>query len=179
VIKGEGIATEKHDGTACMIENGRFYKRYDRKISKTAKKRGAPFGRQDFKEAPDGWIACEEYPDEKTGHWPGWLPISNSDPQDQYHREAFTNWCEALGGHPVDGTYELVGPKIQNNPYHFESHELIEHGYHKLYNCPRDYKGLKEYLSQHVIEGIVWHHQDGRMVKIKRKDFGYIWPVFS
>jgi hypothetical protein len=25
------------------------------------------------------------------------------------------------------------------------------------------------------IEGIVWHHPDGRMVKIKKKDFGYKW----
>jgi hypothetical protein len=24
----------------------------------------------------------------------------------------------------------------------------------------------------HNIEGIVWHHSDGRMVKIKAKDFG-------
>ena len=28
----------------------------------------------------------------------------------------------------------------------------------------------------HVVEGIVWHHPDGRMVKIKRKDFGFKWP---
>lgn len=30
VIAGEGIATEKIDGTACMIRNGKLYKRYGR-----------------------------------------------------------------------------------------------------------------------------------------------------
>ena len=27
------------------------------------------------------------------------------------------------------------------------------------------------------IEGIVWHHPDGRMAKIKRRDFGLSWPI--
>ena len=27
-------------------------------------------------------------------------------------------------------------------------------------------------LSDAIVEGIVWHHPDGRMVKIKTKDFG-------
>jgi hypothetical protein len=31
---------------------------------------------------------------------------------------------------------------------------------------------LKAYLAYKDIEGIVWHHSDGRMVKIKGKDFG-------
>ena len=31
---------------------------------------------------------------------------------------------------------------------------------------------LREYLSEGAIEGVVWHHPDGRMVKIKGKDFG-------
>lgn len=34
------------------------------------------------------------------------------------------------------------------------------------------YWGLRSYLSAGVFEGIVWHHPDGRMVKIKAKDFG-------
>lgn len=32
--------------------------------------------------------------------------------------------------------------------------------------------GLRSYLANKDIEGIVWHHPDGRMVKIKGKDFG-------
>ena len=31
---------------------------------------------------------------------------------------------------------------------------------------------IKAYLADGKIEGIVWHHPDGRMVKIKAKDFG-------
>lgn len=35
----------------------------------------------------------------------------------------------------------------------------------------RDYEALKEFMNTFPHEGIVWHHPDGRMVKIKRKDF--------
>lgn len=37
---------------------------------------------------------------------------------------------------------------------------------------PRTFGELRRYLEQHDIEGIVWWHPDGRMVKIKGKDFG-------
>ena len=37
-------------------------------------------------------------------------------------------------------------------------------------------EGLKEWLEVHIIEGLVWHHPGGRMVKIKRSDFGFEWP---
>jgi hypothetical protein len=32
--------------------------------------------------------------------------------------------------------------------------------------------GIAQYLREHDIKGIVWHHPDGRMAKIKGKDFG-------
>jgi hypothetical protein len=35
---------------------------------------------------------------------------------------------------------------------------------------------LEDFFGLEEIEGIVWHHQDGRMAKIKRRDFGYPWP---
>jgi hypothetical protein len=31
---------------------------------------------------------------------------------------------------------------------------------------------LKLFLGSAGIEGIVWHHPDGKMVKIKTRDFG-------
>ena len=34
VLEGEGIATEKKDGSCCAIINGVFYKRYDAKREK-------------------------------------------------------------------------------------------------------------------------------------------------
>jgi hypothetical protein len=37
---------------------------------------------------------------------------------------------------------------------------------------PRDFDGLRTWLAGKDIEGIVWHHPDGRMAKIKLRDFG-------
>jgi len=83
VIEGEGIATEKFDGTACMIQDGKFYKRYDRKLTKSAHQRKRQYpdfvpGVDDFKPKPPVWIACEHKPDTNTGHWPGWIPVGDS-----------------------------------------------------------------------------------------------------
>jgi hypothetical protein len=59
VTNGEGVAMLKLDGTACMVREGRLYKRYDRK-----RKGGVP------KAAPFKWEPAEEKPNEHTGHWP-------------------------------------------------------------------------------------------------------------
>jgi hypothetical protein len=150
VLAGEGTATRKFDGTCCMVRDGKLYKRYDAKEGRTP---------------PPGWEAAQE-PDPKTGHWPGWLPVGDG-PDDKYFREAFTGvprW--------PDGTYELVGPRIQGNPEKQPYHVLVRHGDEGLSDAPRDFDGIKAYLAAHDIEGIVWHHPDGRMVKIKAKDFG-------
>ena len=86
------------------------------------------------------------------------------------HREGLANY---LGYASMeDGTYELCGPKVQGNPERKQVHMLIRHGCEVLEDAPRDWSGLREYLSNMDIEGIVWHHKDGRMVKIKGKDFG-------
>ncbi len=151
VIAGEGWATRKWDGTCCMVKGGVLYKRYDAKKGKTP---------------PEGFIPAQD-PDEKTGHWPGWLAVGDG-PDDRWHREAFI----LDNGNLPDGTYELVGPKIQGNPECMERHCLIPHGIHFL-NAPRDFDSLREYLRHEDMEGIVWRHDDGRMVKIKKKDFGF------
>lgn len=70
-----------------------------------------------------------------------------------------------------DGTYELCGPKVQGNPLNLPRHTLIRHGSTELPDVPRDFDGLKAFLKDFPHEGVVWHHPDGRMVKIKRKDF--------
>ena len=145
VILGEGVATRKFDGTCCMIKNGILYKRYD------CKKNSPP---------PHGFIPAQE-PDPITGHWPGWIEVGNGN-EDKWHREAFNN--------QPDGTYELCGPKIQGNPEKFEKHTLVPHGKEML-EAPRTFYALKEWFKDKEIEGVVWHHPDGRMVKIKKKDF--------
>lgn len=154
VIAGEGVATRKFDGTCCAIMDGKLWKRYDAK-------RG--------KQPPEGWIAAQE-PDPVTGHHPGWVPVGY-DPDSIYHLEAFHKGYDCYGGALVDGTYELCGPRIQGDPEGYDRHVLVPHGGEVLLDCPRDFEGIKQYLAERTIEGIVWHHPDGRMVKMKKKDF--------
>jgi hypothetical protein len=70
------------------------------------------------------------------------------------------------------GTWELCGPKVQGNPEGFENHILIYHGIVDLPDAPRTFNELRAYFESHDLEGIVWHHPDGRMAKIKARDFG-------
>lgn len=156
VIAGEGRATEKIDGTSCLIKGGNLYKRYDAKRGKTP---------------PSDFEPAQEHPDVLTGHWPGWLPVKEA-PEDKWHKQAWEN-----GGRELpDGTYELIGPKVQGNKYNLFSHKFRLHGDVILEAAPIDFNGVREYLEIHPeYEGIVWHHLDGRMVKIKRRDFGLSW----
>jgi hypothetical protein len=71
----------------------------------------------------------------------------------------------------------LCGPKVQGNPHGFTAHVLLPHGLARTSPFERTFEGVREYLAANAIEGIVWHHPDGRMVKIKRRDFNLPWPV--
>ena len=162
VFEGEGDATRKWDGTCVLIRGGKMYARYDCKSGRTP---------------PEGFEPCESGPDPNTGHWPGWIEVKDQ-PQYQWHREALEGRNEeALR----DGTYELLGPKINGNPEGSKHHWLLKHGYPAplyLMGNDRSFDALKKLLdSEKPIEGIVFHHADGRMAKIKRKDFGLPWPV--
>lgn len=148
VANGEGIATRKFDGRCCMIRSGKLFKRYDAKAGKVP---------------PIGFEPAQPEPDANTGHWPGWMLVGDG-PDDVYHREAELP--------TEDGTYELCGPKVQSNPEGYDKHVLIRHGIEVLIDCPRTFDALHEYLNDGAIEGVVWLHPNGRMVKIKGKDFG-------
>lgn len=155
VLAGEGRATRKWDGTACLVEGGKLFKRYHGKTQ------------------PPGFVAAQAVADPVTGHWPGWLPVSPDDPSDRWHREAFAEY----GGDPgPDGTYELAGPKINGNPEELSRHVLIAHvgagGSSFAAHAPRTFDAIREWLARGDVEGIVWHHPDGRMAKIKKRDFG-------
>ncbi len=193
VLRGEGIATEKFDGTACLIRNGILYKRYDRKLTKSAQRikrrhRGWVPSKDQFKSAPEGWMPVEKEPDLHTAHWPGWLLVDFDKPENKWHKEAWhiveDEYLNGMGYFKMPSldncTCELIGPKIQGNPYEWPLHKLWKHGSVVLWNkpivMPLTFNIIKEYLRTNVIEGIVWHHPDGRMVKIKRKDFGFDWP---
>lgn len=148
VFDGEGVATQKYDGTCVKIEEGKYFKR--REVGK-----GKP--------VPHGFIEIEH--DTTTGKRVGWLEIEPSDPQNKWHMEAFNSFLD-------DGTYELVGPAVQGNPEGLEEHILIAHATARVFNdAPREFEALKAWLADKDIEGLVWHHPDGRMAKIKKRDF--------
>lgn len=149
VLAGEGVATRKFDGTCCLVRDNILYKRFDAKAGR---------------KPPDGFEPAQD-PDPVTGHWPGWICVGDGK-EDRWHVEGWNN-SKPL----ADGTYELCGPKVQGNPEGFARHVLVQHGREVLPDAPRTFEAIRDYLGARTIEGIVWHHPDGRMVKIKRKDF--------
>ena len=155
VLNGEGYATEKLDGTCCLIKDNKIYRRFDYKKGRTLPKNAIP---------------CQQEPDPITGHFPHWVLCEEANPADKYHIEAF-NKQKPL----EDGTYELIGLHFQSNPYKLNEDILEKHGQRILKNVPRDYEGIKEYLKNNFIEGIVFYGEGGKMCKIKRSDFGFEW----
>lgn len=149
VAEGEGIATRKYDGTCCLVSGGKLFKRHEVRPGKAT---------------PDGFELVDD--DAETGKLVGWVPVGDG-PEDKWHRDAFDN--DVLG----PGTYELLGPKIQGNPEKMDAHVLIAHAKAEpLVTAPRDFAGLAAWFVGADVEGIVWHHPDGRMAKIKARDFG-------
>ena len=100
-----------------------------------------------------------------------YVPARRDDPADRYLFEAFDAQEEW-----TDGIYEAVGPKIQGNPERYERHTLVRvvpvDPSLILQDAPRTFESLRDYLSINDIEGIVFHHPDGRKAKIKKRDFG-------
>ena len=154
VLAGEGTATIKWDGSCCSFFGGKFYKRYDAKKGK---------------KPPIGAIPCCE-PDPVTGHHPHWVEVDENNPADKWFAEAFNNTMPT-----DDGTYEAVGPHFQGNPHGFENDRLVAHGM-DFADVPRSFDGIKDYLSIHNIEGIVFWKDGEPQCKIKRSDFGFEWP---
>jgi hypothetical protein len=155
-VYDEGVrATRKWDGSACVIINGNLYKRYDVKKGRSV---------------PAGAIPCQE-PDAITGHWPHWLLVDSSKSEDKFFIEAHQNLIDDSNG-VEDGTYELCGPKVQGNPEKFNKHVLVRHGISWVDVPLIHFQTIKELLGILDIEGIVFHHPDGRMCKIRKSDFG-------
>lgn len=149
VLAGEGIATRKYDGTCVMYDGKRWWARREVRSGRLIP--------SNFQEV--------EY-DENTGKTVGWEPIEASG-YAKWHAEALKRHL----GNRSPGTYELCGPKVQGNPERFDGHILIAHSLADVVRAPRDFAGLREYLLTGSYEGIVWHHSDGRMAKLKRRDF--------
>lgn len=172
----------KWDGTAMQVLQGRPWKRF---TVKHGRRRPAGF---------DATGPSDE------GVYPGWVPLGEG-PEDRYHRQA---WSRFLGCSPrddgclcsvggsfrddwsMDGTYELVGPKVQGNPYGLEEHMLVRHGDRSVPVHGLGLEELREVLQALKAEGIVWRNvvREGRYgrglvpryAKLKRRDFGLEWP---
>ena len=148
VFDGEGVATRKYDGSCVKINGDKYYKRREIKKGKTP---------------PPEFI--EETFDQITGKRVGWVEVDPDSKDDIWHMEALEP------GLP-DGTYELVGPKIQGNLENYPTHQLVKHSDATQYtDVPRSYEGIRVWLKEMDIEGLVFHHPDGRMAKIKKRDF--------
>lgn len=158
VLRGEGDATLKIDGSCCAIIDGKFYKRYDAKKGKTP---------------PAGAIPCQEAPDPVTGHFPHWVEVNENDPADRWFVAAYTN-STAGGGNLEDGTYEAIGVHFQGNPYGLSLDRLEKHGT-VIIPVERTFEGIKQYLTDHYIEGLVFWKDGEPKCKIKRSDFGIPW----
>jgi hypothetical protein len=164
VLAGEGVATRKWDGACCMVRGGLMFKRYEVKPGR---------------KPPEFFEPANEI-DEITGKRAGWLRVSGEGPEDKWFRAAFQCWLDDYGHSPSDGTYEAVGPHFgggshTKNPECRLKDMLEPHGNVILDGFPRDFEGIKKWFSETAIptfEGVVWHHPDGRMVKIKKRDFG-------
>lgn len=180
VMDGEGTPTRKYDGTCVQFDGERWWARREVKPGKSA---------------PASFIAVGT--DEFTGKTVGWEPIEQS-AFAKFHAEAvefgdslFTRdqgsvrvgrVFQAIRGRgwPV-GTYELVGPKVNGNPEQVEQHQLWTHATAEIVLVPGlTYEAVRwAALTARDVdgcEGIVWHHEDGRMAKIKAKDFAPV-PV--
>ena len=154
VLEGKGTATVKIDGSCCAIINGTFYKRYDAK-------KGKPI--------PDGAIKCQEEADPITGHLPCWVRVDFNNPSDRWFAQAYEN----TPSHE-DGTYEAIGVHFQGNPYGLSTDILEPHGV-KIIEVERTFDGIKSYLENNLIEGIVFWKDGVPQCKIKRSDFGLAW----
>lgn len=149
VLDGEGFATAKLDGTNVKIEDGQLFKRQKPKA-------------RDYDDA-------------------AYVPCDRGNPADRWAFEAF----DALP-HKSDGIYELCGPKVQGNPHGYRGHVLelvVPPGQIvralQLDPADRSFTGLRDWMGRTPFEGIVFHHPDGRMAKIKRRDFGLSWPAMA
>ncbi|PRY35314.1 DUF5565 family protein [Umezawaea tangerina] len=186
VMAGEGIPTRKYDGTCVgyfpavrgeiRVHGGVG----SGEVNEPSDLTGVWLARREVKPGrafPPGYVA--EQADPVTGKNVGWEPMAQSSFA-KFHAEAADKIMDngETWGVPVLGaTYELVGPKINGNPYGLNEHVLVRHGYQAAvdYNAMQtialDFDSLREWLLGHPAwEGVVWHHPDGRMAKLKRRD---------
>ena len=160
MLEGKGEATVKWDGSCCAIIDGVLYKRYDAKKGK---------------KPPEGAIPCCD-PDPITGHWPHWVKVDKNNPADKWFIEAQKNILHPEILISSIYTYEAIGKHFNGNPYCMDYDMLLMHGLH-IIRVERSFEGIRKYLEENEIEGIVFWKYGEPQCKIKRSDFGFEWPV--
>lgn len=143
-------------------------------------------------------------PDEH-GHTPGWVPVDHINKQYCWHASV-VNYdagvalvlkthgedeglleivCVPLAD-IMDQTLELIGTNVNGNPYGLGSkknpvHVLVPHGVLRIRNPPPvEFQQLCSWFQkcqEGRVEGIVWHCDDGTLVKIHRHHLSLKWPV--
>ena len=159
VLNGEGIATVKYDGACCAIIDGKFYKRYD-----------AWRGRA----VPQNAIPCQKEPDPVTGHFPCWIPCDRDNPADKWFWKAYDSRIIDIPLGIDNGTYEAIGEHFQGNPYRMAGDLLLRHG-DDVVQVERTFDGIRDFLKENYMEGLVFWKDGKPKCKIKRTDFGFEW----
>ncbi|XP_016115072.1 RNA ligase 1, partial [Sinocyclocheilus grahami] len=167
---------------------------------------------EDFREAPESWIAAHRVqhenghpvPDEH-GHIPGWVPVDHTNKQYCWHASVVNydaGVALVLKTHGEDEglleivsvpladlmeqTLELIGTNVNGNPYGLGSkkhpvHVLVPHGVLRIRKPPPvEFQQLYSWFQECQegrVEGIVWHCDDGTLVKIHRHHLSLKWPV--
>lgn len=169
VLAGEGVPTRKYDGTCVALDTeGNWWARRTVKPSQIA---------------PLDFVLLEK--DLMTGVQIGWEPIEHSPWAKQFqdaleHDESLWEEIVVLEGEGSRaGTYELIGPKINGNPEKQPVHLLIRHAEAEVLSSHPDSvtepNDMVRWYSE--IEGIVWHHPDGRTAKLKARDVLFGLPL--
>lgn len=152
VVAGEGVPTRKMDGAHVRVTvQGGLRVKLERRRNPSKAERAA-------------------------GAEPGYVDLVEGDPADKHLLAAvdatdFTGWPD--GAWPC----EAVGPKIRDGADDLPAGlYAFTRAPEPLPDGPRTFDALRAYLEHARFEGIVWHHPDGRMAKLKRRDFGFRWP---
>ncbi|XP_053317886.1 uncharacterized protein C12orf29 homolog [Spea bombifrons] len=142
-------------------------------------------------------------PDE-NGHIPGWVPVENTNKQYCWH-SCVVNYeagiAVVLKPHAeepgcleiclehltdlLEQTLELIGTNINGNPYCIGTkknpiHFLVPHGVFRVQDLQSvTYSSLVSWFSSFhgKVEGIVWHCNDGSLIKLHRHHLGLSWPL--
>lgn len=115
---------------------------------------------------------------------PWYMDANENEPADKWLFDAVSN-TDFTNVPDGEWSAEAIGKNIQGNPLNLDKNIVFIFSLPEwreritFTNPPTEYHALKEWLNAQkskinenaLIEGLVWHHPDGSMVKIKRKDF--------